>query len=353
MQNSNAYRFLIVEDNPGDRVLIEDYLRVNAALAELTWAESLQGAKNCLSREHAFDAILLDLTLPDCAGQILIETMLKLAGNIPVIVLTGYSNLGFAVHSMGLGISDYLLKDDLDETVLYKSIRYSIERTKYILALKDSEQRYSNLFQMSPQPAWCIDTKTQRFLEVNDAAVVHYGYTRDTFLNMQLKDLCPCPVQCMPQTLTLLAEDGVTVPGFEGVYCHVKKDGQLISVRLKNRLIYRQGEWVCLMLVNDVSLQQAYISNIEQQNQMLQDMVWMQSHMVRAPLARLQGLVHLFQIPDLDVSALRENAELLAAIQTSLEELDEVICSLVRKTEDVQTHIYQSPLFSQSNPLIL
>jgi PAS domain S-box-containing protein len=341
IQDYGAYRLLIIEDNPGDRLLIEEYLRTNIALAELTWAESLKEAEHELAKARIFDAILLDLTLPDCAGQDLIENILARSQNAPVIVLTGYGNLTFAVSSMGLGISDYLLKEDLDETALYKSIRYSIERKKYVSELEDSEQRYSDLFQMSPQPGWCIDTQIHRFLEVNDAAIAHYGYSREEFLNMCLDDLCQC--RCMEQAMGTLEQDNLAENPFEGVFCHYKKDGQRIDAELKSRLIYRRGEWLCLMFVNDVTAQRAYVKNIEQQNEMLQDIVWMQSHEVRAPLARLQGLVQLLQIPDLDgSSAVQDSAVLLAAIQASSEELDDIIRTVVKKTEDVQAHLHQS-----------
>lgn len=108
--------------------------------------------------------------------------------------------------------------------------------------------------------------------------------------------------------------------------------------------MYRQGQWVCLMLVNDVTLQQEYIKNIEHQNRIFQEVVWMQSHEVRAPLARILGLVQLLQLPDKS-PPLKQNAELLTAIKLSSEELDEMIHLMVKKTEDVQSYFYQCPLF--------
>ena len=221
---------------------------------------------------------------------------------------------------------------------------YSIERKKYILELKNSEQRYSDIFQMSPQPAWCVDTQTQKFLEVNDASITHYGYSRDEFLAMRLNDLCP--EMCMDSFAHSTVESHTDRTSFVGVYCHYKKDGQDIIVEIKSRLIHRQGQQVCLMLVNDITAQREYIKNIEYQNQMLQDIIWAQSHQVRAPLARLQGLVQLLQIHDLRGSTTQESATLLAAIQDSSQELDHIIRTVVKKTEDVQIHLRQSTLLS-------
>ncbi|SIS95111.1 PAS domain-containing protein [Belliella pelovolcani] len=50
---------------------------------------------------------------------------------------------------------------------------------------------YSTLFFLNPLPSWVYDLNTFEFLEVNDAAVKHYGYTREEFLNMNLKDIRP------------------------------------------------------------------------------------------------------------------------------------------------------------------
>jgi hypothetical protein len=55
---------------------------------------------------------------------------MALAGSTPVIVLTGYENFSFSVRSLALGVSDYILKDELTPQLLHKSILYSIERKK-------------------------------------------------------------------------------------------------------------------------------------------------------------------------------------------------------------------------------
>ena len=66
----------------------------------------------------------------DKNGLDLIIEVQKISKQIPIIVLTGYSDESFATTSLALGISDYLLKDDLNSTTLYKSIIYNIERNK-------------------------------------------------------------------------------------------------------------------------------------------------------------------------------------------------------------------------------
>src|SRR5207248_150092 len=57
--------------------------------------------------------------------------------------------------------------------------------------LLDSESRYRLLFESNPQSMWVFDTETLAFLAVNYAAVIQYGYTRDEFLGMSIKDIRP------------------------------------------------------------------------------------------------------------------------------------------------------------------
>jgi PAS domain-containing protein len=93
------------------------------------------------------------------------------------------------VRALSFNISDYLVKDDINAGSLIKSILYSIERKKSTLLLEESEKRYSNLFELSPQPMWIFNVNTLEFFQVNQAAVDQYGYSKQEFLKMKLFDL--------------------------------------------------------------------------------------------------------------------------------------------------------------------
>src|SRR5690606_34852793 len=112
--------------------------------------------------------------------------VMALAKSTPVIVLTGYSDIDFGIKSLSMGISDYLLKEELSATSLYKSIMYSIERKEIYRTLKESEKRYKDLFHLSPEPMWLYDVETLKFLDINNAAIKHYGFSREEFLNMTI-----------------------------------------------------------------------------------------------------------------------------------------------------------------------
>ena len=138
---------LVVEDNPGDFILIEEYITEKIPHAEIINANSLSETKKIIESKKAFDIVLLDLSLPDSSKNNSIKKVLSFIKEIPVIVLTGFSDSNFGVESLSLGVYDYLLKDDLTANSLYKSITYSLERQRINQQLKLSERRFRALVQ--------------------------------------------------------------------------------------------------------------------------------------------------------------------------------------------------------------
>jgi len=117
-------------------------------------------------------------------------------------------------------------------------------------ALEDSEQRYRVLFENNPQPMWVYDQETLEFLTVNDTAVHNYGYTREEFLRMTLRDIRP--EEDIPKLIEALA----TPPsGFKpaGVWRHRKKNGQIITVDITEHRLTFGGRPGCLVLAADIT----------------------------------------------------------------------------------------------------
>jgi two-component system cell cycle sensor histidine kinase/response regulator CckA len=117
-------------------------------------------------------------------------------------------------------------------------------------ALEDSEQRYRVLFESNPQPMWVYDQETLEFLTVNDTAVHNYGYTREEFLRMTLRDIRP--EDDIPKLVEAMA---IPTSGFKqaGVWRHRKKNGQIITVEIAEHHIIFGGRMGCLVLAADIT----------------------------------------------------------------------------------------------------
>nr|WP_294792860.1 response regulator [uncultured Mucilaginibacter sp.] len=331
--NSSALKILVIEDNPGDFALVEDFLNDQIKAATIKHAPNFKSAMAELTKPDAdFDIVLLDITLPDNAGEPLIEAIVKACPNAPVIVLTGYADFAFSVRSLSLGVADYLLKDELTSLSLYKSIIYSSERRRQSDELAASQLKYSELFQLSPLPMWVFEVATLRFLDVNDAAVEHYGYSREEFLAMTILDI-------RPVTEIHAIDDIINKPHNvnrfikQGIFLHQKKNGDLIQVEIQSNTVDYKGKAAKIILANDITERLNYISEIETQNKTLKEISWMQSHVIRAPLTRIMGLVALIQdLKEKMVDFPVAMAQMFEYLMISAQELDEVIKDITDKT---------------------
>jgi DNA-binding NarL/FixJ family response regulator len=142
-------QILLIEDNPGDVRLIQEMLsEANAGACDLTVFDQLATAYPALE-QGGYDVVLLDLTLPDSAGLETLSRLQPTVATTAVIVLTGLNDEAAAIQALREGAQDYLVKDRMSPEVLWRSIRYAIERKRVELKLlareRDLENRTSDL----------------------------------------------------------------------------------------------------------------------------------------------------------------------------------------------------------------
>ena len=232
IKDKKAYNILVIEDNPGDYLLVEEFITEHIYEPNICHAHNFKQAIEQLTNgNNSFDVILMDLTLPDKGGEELVTEMARFLPNCPVLILTGYADIDFSIQSIARGISDYLLKDDLNGAMLYKSIIYAIERKKNIVLIEESEKRYSNLFHLSPQPMWLYDCETLNFIQVNKSAIHHYGYSEEEFLSMKITDMQTAEdAEKLKKAIEKRRLEG-DFP-FSGSFNHLKKNGDTINVEI-------------------------------------------------------------------------------------------------------------------------
>ncbi|MBI3244299.1 MAG: PAS domain S-box protein [Chloroflexi bacterium] len=116
--------------------------------------------------------------------------------------------------------------------------------------LRDSEARYRLLFDSNPHPMWVYDLETLSFLTVNDAAIHHYGYSREEFLAMIIKDIRP--PEDLPALLDNLAQPPQKLER-SGHWRHRTKDGRLIDVEITSHEMRFDGRPARLVMANDIT----------------------------------------------------------------------------------------------------
>jgi hypothetical protein len=125
-----------------------------------------------------------------------------------------------------------------------------VERKLAEEAAHDSETRYRLLFESNPFPMWVYDLETLSFLAINDAAVHCYGYSREEFLHMTIKDIRP------PEDVPTLLDNVTKVfSGLDeaGVWRHRKKDGTIIDAEITSYPLLFADRRAELVLANDIT----------------------------------------------------------------------------------------------------
>jgi diguanylate cyclase (GGDEF)-like protein len=176
-----SVKVLLIEDNRGDARLIGHMLSLtNAMQFELTWAEDLvEGIAHL--REHSADVVLLDLGLPKSTG---LESLTNLLAGIPaappVIVLSGMSDEVLAFQAVQAGAQDYLIKGKVDAHLLWRSIRYAMERSYAKQALRQANDELERRVAMRTAElartvaALEIEVVERKQAEERIARMVHY-----------------------------------------------------------------------------------------------------------------------------------------------------------------------------------
>ncbi|MBA3637923.1 MAG: PAS domain S-box protein [Acidobacteriota bacterium] len=139
-------RVLLVEDDRDYAAML--VAELDAAVVEVQMVGSVAAARAELSRGQ-FDAVLLDLGLPDSNGLATFETLHASVPETPMVILTGNTDDGLAALAMQRGAQDYLVKGEADASVLVRALRYARERSAFRQSMLDRESHFRALVEHS------------------------------------------------------------------------------------------------------------------------------------------------------------------------------------------------------------
>jgi len=206
-------------------------------------------------RRFQYDIVLAGYRLPGWTGMDALLEIRRSGSDIPFILVTGMLGEEMAVECIRQGVTDYVLKDHLARLPIAVS-RALEEKTSrdarafMVEALRQSESHSLFLFAHNPLPMWVFEKANLRFLQVNDAALHHYGYERAEFLRMSVSDLHP-PDE-IPRLLKAFHGKSASEKT-AGQWHHRLKDGSAIDVEIFLHSIQYSERAAVLVVAEDVT----------------------------------------------------------------------------------------------------
>jgi len=334
-------KILILEDSPEDLDLVERELKRGGIEFRSAVVKKKEEYEKAL-HEFEPDIILSDHSLPQFnsieAMQIWKDFQKEKNVSIPFILITGSVSEEFAVQSIKAGAGDYILKDRLKR--LPSSIRSALdkarlerERMNYMAEVISQSSLMKEAEHLANFGSWQVDLITGKH-QWSDEAFRIFGFEPgeiDPDYDKFFKFVHPEDKAGLKHVLQEACND---LPFQECEYRIIDKENNVKSLQSRI-LVKRDDQERAHQLIGftlDVSKQKKQTHDLETQNRKLMEIAWVQSHEVRAPLARIMGLIQLVKrYPEAHLDL----KDTLDHIVQSANDLDQIIRKIVRKTEEI------------------
>jgi len=176
------------------------------------------------------------------------QLSILLYGTLAIVFLLG-------VYIINRVTSDLTERRLFEEQLLKLSQDLELKVQERTDEIKTSEERYRYLFENNPMPMWVMDLETFAFLDINEMAVLQYGYSRDEFLSMTAIDIRPEEDRELFKNLDHSFSSS-RENYKRGIWNHMKKDGSIIQVEIIAHKILFEGRPARFILANDITERQ-------------------------------------------------------------------------------------------------
>lgn len=186
--SSQPVRILIVDDDEDDFILTKGFIQaIEYRTLDIQWCYNYKTALELIVTKK-FDLYLVDYRLGAKTGLDLLKEAIQQGCEEPIILLTGKGNPNIDKQAMQIGAVDYLVKSELTTEKLERCIRYSLERSASMKALRANEKKYRNIFEKSKEAVFTTDQHLV-FKDVNAAMSKLIGYEKQQLLKTNLYQL--------------------------------------------------------------------------------------------------------------------------------------------------------------------
>ncbi len=204
--------------------------------------------------------------------------------------------------------------------------------------IRESENRFRDLFQATPYPMWVCDLDSSMFLEVNSAAVSHYGYTRDEFLSKRITDILAPGTS--KESSELSARKELNRQAYEEK--HVLSDGRIIDVQLTSHLLKYKDFKSSLVIATDVTESKRAEDELKRSKERAERLLTTQemfianvSHEIRTPMNAIIGFTsllertHMTDIQEEYLGAVRKSADTLLNIINDILDISKIDSGII------------------------
>lgn len=355
-------KILVVDDQEANVEVLRGLLEIKG----YTNVYSTTDSREVLALVEALqpDLLLLDLMMPYMSGFEVMQALRqanRLNGLMPIMVLTADVNDQSKERALKEGAQDFLTKPFafFEVDLRIRNLLYSVqllkklqqennllemkvaERTQDLLKVKnriqESETKYRVLFDSNLDSITICGINEElgvsSIVDCNSGAEHMFGYSKDELLQMHMGQIEQSSHDLHASKIDELKQKGSI--SYETSYLNSQGERRYMDVKVVRVEI--NGSVLAMHIASDVTERRKYIEAIQEQNEALKEIAWVQSHKLRAPLARMLSLIDL--IKQTDPNSEENFMNYLDWLVGSSEELDAVIHEITHKVEQSKVRL--------------